>query len=179
MTMANNNIIKAEIADGSNHTPMIGEAVSGAESVDYPDYEDYQDYQDYQGYQEPSPIANPSSMTSNWNTTSYITLHEYKDTGSSMKNNSKVESTVSAKGRTLFTKSPSTTTVNAIEKSVNSLTSRPDTIHKTNAEYTDEWQATAEKISSNDISSSNSDAKVELHHHIDPRSREVPLLRGI
>ncbi|XP_067211136.1 uncharacterized protein [Linepithema humile] len=172
MMLSNDNIIKTETADESNHTPMIGEAVSNMESVDYPDYEDYQ---------EPSPIANPNSVTSNWNATNYIAFHEYKGADVSlMKNNSKVESTVSAKGRTLFNQSPSTTVVNAIEKNVNSLTSmsQPDIIHETNAAYMDEWQATAEKTSSNDASSSNSNARIELHE-IDPRSREVPLLRGI
>jgi hypothetical protein len=152
---------------------MIGEVVSNTESVDYPDYQDYP---------EASPtIANSSSMASNWNATNYVTFHEYKAADVNlMLNNSKVESTVNAKGRTLFNKSPSTTIVNAIEKNVNSLTNmnQPNIVHETNAAYMDEWQATAEKISSNDASSSNSNAKVELRQ-IDPRSREVPLLRGV
>lgn len=170
MTLSNDNISKTATADGSNYLPMIGEAVSNTES-DYPDYEDHQ---------ESLPIADSSSMTSNWNATNYIAFHEYKGTDvSAMRNNSKVEA-VSAKERTLFNKSPPVIIVNAIEKNVNSSTSmsQPDIIHDTSVTYMDEWQATAEKISSNDSSSSNSNAKVELHQ-IDPRSREVPLLREI
>lgn len=169
--------IKTEIADKSNHIPMRGEVISNAESIDYLDYQDYQ---------EPLSIINSSSVISNWDAPNYTTLPQYEDTNvstGSAKNNLKSETTVNAGGRSLiFSENPPISIVNVIEKNVNSMTTtdQPDVIQEftTNAVYMDEWQATAEKTSSNNVLSANSNAEIELQQ-IKLRSKDIPLLHEI
>lgn len=173
MMLSYDKVIKDETADdGSNRTPMIGEAMSDAESIDYPDYQDYQ--------KSPSEISS-NSMISNLNIANYNTFHEYEDanvTADSIKNNPKEETTVNTKERSfIFNRNPSINLVNVNEKNVDSITStnQPDVTHKKDMTY-DEWQATAEKINHNKIPS-NSNVKIELQ--TESHSKNVPLLRGI
>ncbi|GAB1865641.1 Osiris 16-like protein [Camponotus japonicus] len=173
MMLSYDKVIKDETADdGSNRTPMIGEAMSDAESIDYPDSQDYQ--------KSPSEISS-NSMISNLNIANYNTFHEYGDanvTADSVKNNSKNETTVNTKERSfIFNRNPSINLVNVNEKNIDSMTStnQPDVTHKKDMTY-DEWQATAEKINHNKIPA-NSNVKIELQ--TESHSKNVPLLHGI
>ncbi|XP_011703719.1 PREDICTED: uncharacterized protein LOC105459417 [Wasmannia auropunctata] len=166
---------KAEIADGSNRIPMTGEVISNAENIDYLDYQDYQ---------EPSPIINSSTVISNWNTSNYRAFDQYGATNvntGSAKNNLKSEATVNAKGRSfIFNENPPISIVNVAEKNVDSMitTDQPDLTQEftTNAMYMDEWQATAEKTSSNNVLSTNAEIKLQK---TELRSKDIPLLREI
>ncbi|TGZ33769.1 Uncharacterized protein DBV15_07031 [Temnothorax longispinosus] len=174
---------KTEIADGSNYIPMTGEVMSNAESTDYLDYQDYQ---------EPSSIKNSSSVISNWNAPSYTDFHQYTSPSVSTdlaKNNLKSEATgnaKAAKGRSfIFDENPINpiNIVNVMEKNVDSMTTTnqpvADVTHEftTNTVYMDEWQATAEKTSANNVLSTNSTAEIELQTKL--RSRDIPLLHKI
>lgn len=155
---------------------MTGEVLSNAKSIDYLDYQDYQ---------EPLSITNSSSIISNWNTSNYIAFHQYGDTNistDSTTNNLKSEAIVNTKGRSfIFNENPSISIVNVIEKNVDltTTTDQPDVTHEftTNAVYMDEWQATAEKINFNNVST-NSSPKIELQQ-TKLRSKDIPLLREI
>lgn len=174
MTLSYDKVIKDETADdGSNRTPMIGEAMSDAESIDYPDYQDYQK----------SSEVSSNSMVSNSNIANYDTFHEYVDssvTADSVQNNSKEETTVNTQERSfIFNRNPSINLVNVNEKNVDSVTStnQPDVIHKKDMTY-DEWQATAEKINPINVSS-NSGSNVKIELQTESHSKNVPLLHGI
>lgn len=163
---------KTEIADGSNRIPMTGEVISNTENIDYLDYQDYQ---------EPSSIINSSSVISNWNA-----FHQYRDPNLSTglaKNNLKSEAIVDAKGRSfIFDENPINpiNVVNVIEKNVDSMTTDQLVIHEvtTNAAYIDEWQATAEKTSSNNLLLTNSNAEIKLQQ-VELQPKDIPLLREI
>lgn len=157
---------------------MTGEVISNTENIDYLDYQDYQ---------EPSSIINSSSIISNWNTPSDTAFHhQYRDPNVSTgltKNNLKSEAIVDAKGRSLiFDENPINpiNIVNVIEKNVDSMTTTNQPVtHEvaTNAAYTDEWQVTAEKTSSNNLST-NSNAEIKLQQ-IELQPMDIPLLREI
>ncbi|KMQ95660.1 osiris 16-like protein [Lasius niger] len=175
MMLSYDEVIKEETAnDGSNRTPMVGEVISNAESIDYPDYQDYQ---------KSSSEISSNSMISNWNIANngFQKYGGINVTADSVKNNSKVETTVSAKEKSfIFNRNPSINLINVTEKNVDSVTStnQPDVTHKTDMTYTDEWQATAAKINSNNIPSSNSNVRIELQQ-TESHSKDMPLLRGI
>lgn len=159
--------------DGPNHTPNVGEVISNAESIDYPDYQDYR--------KSPSEISS-NSVTSNWNVANYKAFYEYggvNRTADSVKNHSKVETTVSANEKSFISnRNPSINHINVTEKNVDSVTSinQPDVTHKIDITYMDEWNATAEKINSNNNPLSNSNVKIELQQ-VEPHSKNM--LRGI
>lgn len=177
MMLSYDKVIQEKTADdGSNRTPMVGEAISNAKSIDYPDYQDYQ---------KSSSEISSNSMISNWNIANYNALHEYGNTNvtaDSIKNISKIETTVNAKERNfIFDRNSSNTNlINVIEKNVDLITStnQSDVTHKTDMTYMDEWQATAEKITSNNVPSSNSNEKIELQQ-TESHSKNMPLLYGI
>lgn len=171
MTSAYDNVIKAEAADGSNNIPMIGEATSNTESIDYPDYQDYQEM----------PISNMSLANSNWNGTNYAIEHERANSSfESVKNDLKVDSSVNAMGRSFGFKNPLTNIVKVIEKKNADLTTstdQPDVTYDTNMTYMNEWQATDEKVQSDNVLLP-SNAKTESQQ-VEPLSRDIPLIRGI
>lgn len=151
---------------------------------------EYVDYPDYQDYREPSAIANLNLTTSrHWNTTHDVAFYRYGDDVGTVRNSSQPKSMTDAKGRRRLTfdeyLSDGKVDINderanaRSEPTTNTSTNRPDSTQDTNLyAYADEWQATAGKMSQPDVSSSNSNAIVELRR-IEPRSRDVPLLRGI
>lgn len=175
MTSAYDNVIKAEAADGSNNIPMIGEATSNTESIDYPDYQDYQEM----------PISDMSFANSNWNRTDYAIEHEranlsFESVKNDSKVDSKIDSSVNKMSRSFDFKNPLTNIVKVIEKKNADLTTstdQPDVTYNTNMTYMNEWQATDEKVhSDNVLSPSDSNAKTESQQ-VEPRS--IPLIRGI
>lgn len=175
MMLSYDKVIQEKTADDEfNRTPMIGEAISNEESIDYPDYQDYQ---------KSSSETSSNSMTSNWNISNY-NFHEYGNTNvtvDSVKNKSKVETTVNARERNfIFDRNLSPNLINVADKNVDLVTStnQSDATHKTDVTYMDEWQATAEKITSNNVPSSNSNVKIELQQ-TESHSKNMPLLHGI
>lgn len=171
MTLSYDDAIKAEPADGSNHTPMIGEVISNAQDIDYPDYQDYQ---------KPPPIAASDLAISNWNATDNVDSHEYGEgdvNAISTKDNSKVKPKLVVKGRS-FIGNTAAYVADVTENNVNSVattSARPD-VDVVHAMYMDEWQATAEKISANDAPST--EVQVESRR-TDSRPNDIPLLRSI
>lgn len=150
-----NKTIESETSNGSDRVPMIGEIFTSTGRIDYPDYQDFQDYQ------EPPAIAISNSTGKN--------------------NDLKAEPTIAAKRRSLvFNDNSPVNVIDAIQKNLHSASHQVDVGHDRNilrSSYTDEWQATAEKTSSNNSAHLNSNEGIGLPS--ETRIKYIPLLHGI
>ncbi|XP_032663335.1 uncharacterized protein LOC116840580 [Odontomachus brunneus] len=170
MTLSHDKVIKTE--NGPDRAPMMGEVIANAENIDYPDYQDYQ---------EVPTIAMSNSTVFNWSKMNDIAFQEHKaiDLNLGKNNNSKIESTVIATGRSLVLSGDLPANVVGVIRK-DPVSSELDVNRDKNMLhpiYADEWQATAEKTTSDNAAPLNSNVRFESPR--DPRVKDIPLLRGI
>lgn len=168
MTLSRDKAIRTETANEADPVPAIGEVITNGESIDYPDY------------QELPMITTSNATAANWNATYDVREKEAANSSNSIKHS---PSKVNTKGRSfVFNGGPPTGIVDGVREDVDSVSSanKPDMDQEKNildSTYTDEWQATAEKISSITEALLGSNARPESPR--DSRVKDIPLLRDV